>query len=185
MPCPGVSGDYTKLPAVSVTVVWNEIGPLALRQGKCYLLLSKDKGSSRCPLTCCFVYAPCAVESELDDELRFHFDQLVNQHLAAGLPLAESRRRARIEFGGTEQVREECREARGTQFLETLAQDFRFNLRMLRKAPGFTAIAVLALGIGTNTAIFSVLESVLVRRFRRAATGAAGFPSRPHGCPWL
>jgi putative ABC transport system permease protein len=105
------------------------------------------------------------VESELDDELRFHFDQQVEKFVQSGLPVAEARRRARLIFGGSDQIKEECREARGIHFLETLAQDLHFGIHMLRKTPGFATIAVLtlALGIGANSAIFSVVDGILLR----------------------
>jgi putative ABC transport system permease protein len=106
-----------------------------------------------------------AVESEADAELRFHFEQQVEKNIKAGHTREEALRRARIDFGGHEQLKEEIRDARGVNLVETFFQDIRYGLRILGRTPVITGVAILslALGIGANTAIFSLIDSLVLR----------------------
>ncbi|MGA8233806.1 MAG: ABC transporter permease [Candidatus Acidiferrales bacterium] len=104
-------------------------------------------------------------ENELDRELRFHIEKQIADNIAAGVPATEARRRARLEFGGIEGVKEEVRDTRWETYFDNLFRDFGFAFRTLRKDRRFSLIAILAmaLGIGANTAIFSVVNAVLLR----------------------
>ena len=106
------------------------------------------------------------VETELDEELRFHFDKQVEKYMRSGMTEEEAKRRTRIDFGGHEQVKEDCREARGTAFVELTLQDTKYAFRQLltNKTFSLVMIVTLALSIGANSAIFSVINGVLLKR---------------------
>ena len=109
--------------------------------------------------------APVRAERELDEELRFHLEMETSENLRLGMGAREARRRAYRDFGGVDRFREETREARGTRWLEDLVRDTGFGLRLLARAPGFTAAALLtlALGVGATTATFTIVRGVLLR----------------------
>ena len=105
------------------------------------------------------------LEEQLDKEVRFHLDQHAADLIARGDRPDEAVRKARLAFGGPQQVKEECRDTRGTRWLEDLLQDFRFALRALRQRAGFAAVTLstLALGIGATTVMFTVINGVLLK----------------------
>jgi putative ABC transport system permease protein len=106
-----------------------------------------------------------ALDAQLDSELRFHIEELTEANIAAGLPLEEARRRAVLEFGGREQIKEELRDVHRVSIIESTLANLRSAFRFIRKSPSFsiTVILTLALGIGANSAVFSAVDAILLR----------------------
>ena len=105
------------------------------------------------------------VEEELDDELHFHQERQIDKYMRSGMSRDAALRQVRLDFGGLAQIKEDCRNARGISFLDSTGHDLRFGVRTLAKAPAFTAIIIvtLALGVGANTAIFTLVNAVMLR----------------------
>jgi hypothetical protein len=110
------------------------------------------------------------VEDELDEELRFHVAMETRKNLETGMRPADARRKVNVQFGGLEQVKEECRDVRGLRFIETISQDVRYALSGFRRTPGFasTVVATIALGLGLNTTLFTIFNAYVLQPLRSA-----------------
>jgi len=122
-------------------------------------------------------------EDEMRAEMEFHLQARVDDLIASGVAPAAAQRQARMEFGTTDAIKDDCRQSRGLRFLDTTVEDLRFAWRMMRKTPGFTAAAIisLALGIGANTAIFTLVDAVLFRTLPLPDPGGLYFLAHGNG----
>src|SRR5229473_385905 len=119
------------------------------------------------PLRLRSIFHKNRAERDLSEELQFHLQNQIDENVAQGMNRKEARHAALRSLGGIEQAKEECRDARKVNLLENFLQDVRFGLRMLRRSPGFSLLAILCLtlGIGANAAVFSWVEGILFRPY--------------------
>src|SRR4051812_18351415 len=125
------------------------------------------------------------MDAELSEELRFHVERQIAENISIGMPRDQARRAALYELGGVEQIKEECRDMRRTQWLEAARQDARFGIRTFRKRPGFTlsVLTILAFGVGSATAVFGIVNGVLLTAlpYRAPANLVRIFGTWEHG----
>src|SRR2546430_1458408 len=119
------------------------------------------------PLRLRSIFHKNRAELDLSEELQFHLQNQIDEYVAQGMNPKEARHTALRSLGGIEQAKEECRDARKVNLIENFLQDARFGLRMLRRSPGFSLLAILCLtlGIGANAAVFSWMEGILFRPY--------------------
>ena len=126
-------------------------------------------------------------EDDLDEELRFHLERTVEQHVARGLSPREAHRRARLDFGPLDAVKDDCRQSWGIRQLDILGRDLACALRLMRKHPALSTIAAvsLAVGIGLNTALFALVDATLFRRLPvdRPSSSSTSTPARRTASP--